>query len=330
MAILAQDPLLCSSAATPQYTLFPIQNDAIFHAYKCAVACFWSVEEIDLSEDRASYDTLSSSEKHFINTVLAFFAASDALVNENLQINFASEVALQEAKLFYAFQSAIEGIHSETYSLLIDTLVSDEDKKTELFAAVTEMPAVKAKADWMQTYMDTSTNTFAERLVAFACVEGILFSASFAAVFFFKRSNKMPGLCFSNELISRDEGMHTEFAVLMHGQLQPQNQCSHERMTEIVRQAVATEECFVRESLSKPVLGMNSDSMIQYVQFVADRLLVSLGADKTFKRPNPFPWMMTQSLAGKTNFFERRVQDYTRAGVLVDPAEMLFRTDAAF
>jgi len=313
-----------------QYTLFPLQNTEIFAAYKRAVSLFWSCEELDLSADRSDFESLSPSEQHFICTVLAFFAASDALVNENLIGNFCNEVVLQEAKLFYQFQAAIEGIHSEVYSLLIDTLIRDEDTKTKLFNAVTTMPSVQAKANFLFKYMDPAQNTFAERLVAFASVEGILFSSSFASIFHFKKLNKMPGLCFSNELISRDEGQHTEFAILLHSHLQPQNKARHSRITEIIREAVSVESTFVREALKTPILGMNATAMIQYVQFIADRLLQSFGVDKYYKVVNPFQFMINQSLQGKTNFFEKRVGEYGKAMIGDTVEENNFDLNASF
>lgn len=323
------EPLIELSAnQVQQYTLFPLQNVEIFAAYKKALSCFWTAEEIDLSADRSDFESLSKSEQHFISTVLAFFAASDALVNENLIGNFCNEVILQEAKLFYQFQAAIEGIHSEVYSLLIDTLIQDTEVKNSLFNAVTTLPSVKAKADFLFRYMDPAQNTFAERLIAFASVEGILFSSSFASIFHFKKLNKMPGLCFSNELISRDEGQHTEFAVLLHTQLR--YKASNERITEIVREAVAVETLFVKEALRTPILGMNATSMVQYVHFIADRLLQSLDVNKCYNQPNPFQFMINQSLQGKTNFFEKRVGEYGKAMIGDSPEENNFDLSAVF
>lgn len=323
------DPILAVAPdSAQQFTLFPIKFPTIYRSYKEALACFWTAEEVDMSRDRSDYEKLSPQEQHFITTILAFFASSDGMVNENLLTNFAEEVVPQEAKLFYAFQTTIEGIHSEVYSLLIDVLISDVQEKERLFDAVTHMPVVAAKAAWMTRYMDRSSNSFAERLIAFSCVEGILFSSSFAAIFFFKKANKMPGLCFSNELISRDEGIHTNFAVLLHGLLQ--EQCSPERITEIVRGAVDVETEFVKEALSQPLLGMNADSMAQYVQFVADRLLVSLGCERYYKVKNPLAFMEMQSLDGVSNFFEGKVSSYSRAGVLHTEEENSFSLEDDF
>ena len=321
------DPLLCDNGR-PRLCMFPIENQQAFDAYKRAQACYWSTDEVDFTEDRRDYDGLSEAEKEFLNNVLGFFAASDSLVNENLMTNFMSEVVQPEVKAFYSFQAAIEAVHQETYSLLIDTLISNETKKSQLFNAVIEMPSVKAKADFVQKYMDPETNSFAERLIAFATIEGILFSSSFASIFHFKKLNKMPGLCFSNELISRDEGLHTNFAVLIHSQIR--DKASSERITEIVRQAVEVETIFVNAALRQPLIGMNAPDMVQYVQFVADRLLVDLGINKTFNVRNPFKWMTNQSLTGKTNFFEKKVSEYSKCRVGNSVEENSFTLDYAF
>jgi ribonucleotide reductase beta subunit family protein with ferritin-like domain len=320
------EPLL--DVETTRYTLFPIQDNEIFQFYKKAVASFWVVEEVDLTQDIKDYEKLSGAEQHFLCSILAFFASSDGIVGENLISNFACEVKLQEARLFYAFQEAIEGIHSEMYSLLIDTLIKDPTEKDRLFNAVTTVPVVNKKANWAAQWFDAKHNTFQERLVAFACTEGILFCSSFAAIFFFNKKGVMPGLSLSNQFIARDESMHTEFAVLLHSKLQ--NKASEKTIKRIVGSAVEVEVAFVEEALRTPILGMNADSMSQYVKFVADRLLVSLDCSKLYNATNPFPWMDTQSLLGTTNFFEQKPSSYNKAGVGVLKEEMAFSINADF
>ncbi len=321
------DPIL-TEINGPRLTMFPLENVAAFHAYKEAQALYWTAEEIDLSKDRDDFNTLSDDEKHFLENILGFFASSDALVNSNLLENFGTEVVQPEVKAFYSFQAAIETVHAETYSLLIDSLIEDNQRKLELFDAVKQLPAVAAKAAFVQKFMDPKTNSFAERLIAFASVEGILFSSSFASIFFFKRLNKMPGLCFSNELISRDEGLHTNFAVLLHSQLQ--QKAPQDRIIEIIKEAVEVESVFVREALKKPLIGMNSNDMVNYVKFVADRLLVDLGVKKVFNASNPFSFMTNQSMSGKTNFFEKRVSEYSKCGVGNTAEENSFNLEMVF
>lgn len=286
-----------------------------FHACLEAVVIFSVVqaEEIDLAPDGKDWDTLTTDEQYFIKHVLAFFAASDGIVNENLIQRFASEVQSAEARCFYGFQIMIENIHSETYSLLIDTLVKDPKEKSHLFNAIETIPCIRAKAKWALRWIDGSER-FAERLVAFAVVEGIFFSGAFCAIFWLKKRGLMPGLTFSNELISRDEGMHCDFACLIYGMLQ--EKLTDERLHEIVGEAIEHEKEFICEALSCDLIGMNKRMMAQYVEFCGDRLLVALGAPKLYDATNPFDWMELISLQGKTNFFERRVSEYQKAGVM--------------
>ena len=296
--------------------------------YKKALASFWSTEEIDLSYDLSDWDKLTNDEKHFLSHVLAFFAASDGIVNENLICNFATEVQSAEARCFYGFQIAMENIHSETYSLLIDTYIKDEIKKTHLLKAIETMPCVQKKARWALRWCDANNASFAERVVAFAAVEGIFFSGSFCAIFWLKKRGLMPGLCFSNELISRDEGLHCDFACLLYSKLM----CKPpgHMIVEIVTNAVDIEKEFVVDSLPVELIGMNSGLMCQYIEFCADRLLVALGLSKHYNAINPFEWMEMISLQGKTNFFEKRVGEYAKSGVGVSAEERIFSTEATF
>merc|ERR1719384_2719281 len=281
--------------------------------YKKHEASFWTAEEIDLSQDTKDWEQLSSDEQHFIKHILAFFAASDGIVLENLASQFSTEVQLPEARVFYGFQIAMENIHSETYSLLIEQYVRDPAEQEEVFNAIATMPAVKDKAEWAVQWMNDE-NSFAERLVAFAAVEGVLFSGSFCAIYWLKKRGLMPGLTFSNELISRDEGLHAEFACLLYGMLQ--HRLPDVVVHGIVRGAVAAERHFICEALPCDLIGMNNDMMTRYIEFVADRLLASLGHPKLFDSANPFDWMELISLQGKTNFFEKRVGEYQKAGVM--------------
>jgi ribonucleoside-diphosphate reductase subunit M2 len=282
--------------------------------YKQAEASFWTAEELDLAMDITDWsDKLSENERHFIKHVLAFFAASDGIVNENLATNFSREVQVPEARCFYGFQQAIENIHSEVYSLLIDTYISDLTEKSRLLRALETIPCVQKKAEWAFRYANEANATFAERLVAFAAVEGIFFSGSFCAIFWLKKRGLMPGLCFSNELISRDEGLHCDFACLLYGLLE--NELPEERVIEIVREAVEIEIEFVRDALPVELIGMNSKAMTEYIKCCADRLLVALGVGKVYKAVNPFDWMELISIDGKTNFFEKRVGEYSKANV---------------
>jgi len=297
-----------------RFVIFPIQHDELWSQYKNQMACIWTAEEIDLSSDLDHWrNELNEDEKHFIKHVLAFFAASDGIVNENLAENFVREVQYTEAKFFYGFQIMMENIHSETYSLLIDTYISDPQEKHRLFHAIETIPAVKKKADWALKWINSPH--FQERLIAFAAVEGIFFSGSFCSIFWLKKRGLMPGLSFSNELISRDEGMHCDFAVLLHNKYLS-NKVSEERIKEIIVSALIIEKEFILESLPVRLIGMNSDLMSQYLEFVADRLLVSLGCSKVYGSENPFDFMTNISLQGKTNFFEKRVGEYQKAGVL--------------
>jgi len=281
--------------------------------YKKAEACFWTVEEVDLTSDRADWQALDDDERHFIEHVLAFFAASDGIVNENLAINFFNEVQLPEARCFYGFQITIENIHAEMYGLLIDTYITDHHRKEHLLHAAQTVPCIKRKADWALRWTN-GDQPFAARLVAFAVVEGIFFSGSFCAIFWMKKRGKMPGLTFSNELISRDEGMHCDFACLLYSMLE--RRLPDETVWDIVRDAVAHEQEFIRDALPVRLIGINSDLMAQYIECVADRLIVALGHPRLFGAANPFEWMELISLQGKTNFFEKRVGEYRKAGVV--------------
>jgi ribonucleoside-diphosphate reductase beta chain len=295
-----------------RFVLFPIAHNEIWEMYKKHEASFWTAEEIDLSPDLKDWEKLNDDEKHFIKHVLAFFAASDGIVNENLAINFMREVQLPEARCFYGFQIMIENIHAETYSLLIDTYIKDPVEKDRLFNALETVPCVKKKADWALRWIEQGS--FAERLVAFAAVEGIFFSGSFCSIFWLKKRGLMPGLSFSNELISRDEGLHCDFACLLYSMLE--TKLPKEQVRDIIIDAVENEHEFVTDALPVSLIGMNSKLMCQYIEFVADRLLVSLGCDKHYNATNPFDFMETISLQGKTNFFEKRVAEYQKAGVM--------------
>ena len=296
-----------------RFVLFPIQHDDIWQFYKDQQASIWTAEEIDLSPDLQDWENkLTDDERYFIKHILAFFAASDGIVNENLAENFLSEVQYTEAKFFYGFQVMMENVHSETYSLLIDTYIKDQKEKDYLFNDIETFPPVRKKADWAMRWIDNGN--FAERLVAFAAVEGIFFSGSFCSIFWLKKRGLMPGLTFSNELISRDEGMHMDFACLLYNN-HLVNKLSKEKVTGIITDAVKIEAEFVTESLPVKLIGMNSDLMNQYIEFVADRLLVQLGCDKVYNATNPFDYMDMISLQGKTNFFEKRVAEHQKAGV---------------
>jgi ribonucleoside-diphosphate reductase subunit M2 len=315
-----------------RFVLFPIEHADVWAMYKKAEASFWTAEEIDLAHDHKDWNVkLNDKERHFISHVLAFFAASDGIVNENLVANFATEVQWAEARCFYGFQVAIENIHSEVYSLLIDTYVKDLVKKAECLNAIETMPCVAKKADWALRWCDPTVASFAERLVAFAAVEGIFFSGSFCAIFWLKKRGLMPGLCFSNELISRDEGMHCDFACLLYSKLR--NSLTLERINQIIGNAVEIEKEFVVSALPVELIGMNSRTMCTYIEFCADRLLVSLGCPKLYEATNPFDWMELISLQGKTNFFEKRVGEYSKSNVGVadkDDKCMSFSTDLDF
>jgi ribonucleoside-diphosphate reductase subunit M2 len=296
--------------------------------YKKAEASFWTAEEIDLACDMKDWDAISNNERHFVSHILAFFAASDGIVNENLAANFATEIQSPEARCFYGFQIAVENIHSETYSLLIDTYVRDNTKKNHLLNAIETVPCVQKKANWALNWCDRNNASFAERCVAFAAVEGIFFSGSFCAIFWLKKRGLMPGLCFSNELISRDEGLHCDFACLLYNKLV--NQLPQARILEIITNAVNIEKEFVCDALPVELIGMNSKLMCQYIEFCADRLLAALHCDRHYNATNPFEWMEMISLQGKTNFFEKRVAEYAKSGVGVSADEQVFDLDADF
>jgi ribonucleoside-diphosphate reductase beta chain len=310
-----------------RFVLFPIQNNDIWQMYKQAEASFWTAEEIDLSQDQKDWEGMNDGERHFISHVLAFFAASDGIVNENLVVNFMNEVQLAEAKCFYGFQIMMENIHSETYSLLIDTYIRDAREKDRLFNALETVPAVAMKGQWALKWI--SSENFTERLVAFAAVEGIFFSGSFCSIFWLKKRGLMPGLSFSNELISRDEGLHCDFACLLYDQYLT-NKLSQERVFEIISDAVRIEQEFVTDALPVSLIGMNAELMNQYIEFVADRLLVALGYEKMYKATNPFDFMEMISLQGKTNFFEKRVAEYQKAGVMGEKEAVKFSLDEDF
>jgi len=308
----SQEPLLIESKR--RFVLFPIQYHEIWQMYKKAEASFWTAEEMDLSKDLHDWNNrLNDNERHFISHVLAFFAASDGIVNENLVERFSNEVQAAEARCFYGFQIMMENIHSETYSLLIDTYIKDPAQREYLFDAVETIPCVKKKADWALTWITDRHSTFAERLVAFAAVEGIFFSGSFASIFWLKKRGLMPGLTFSNELISRDEGMHTDFACLLFSHLK--RRPHPDTVNRIITEAVAIEQEFLTDALPVALIGMNAELMCRYIEFVADRLLVALGCPKHYNSTNPFDFMDMISLQGKTNFFEKRVSDYSKANV---------------
>ncbi|KAL7956587.1 ferritin-like superfamily [Trichoderma compactum] len=298
-----------------RFVLFPIKYHEIWQMYKKAEASFWTAEEIDLSKDLHDWNNrLNDDEKYFISHILAFFAASDGIVNENLVERFSGEVQIPEARCFYGFQIMMENIHSETYSLLIDSYIKENSQRSYLFNAIETIPCIRKKADWAIKWIQDKNSSFAQRLVAFAAVEGIFFSGAFASIFWLKKRGLMPGLTFSNELISRDEGLHTDFACLLHSHLK--NRASKEVIRDIITDAVRIEQEFLTEALPCALLGMNSNLMKQYIEFVADRLLVALGSEKVYKSSNPFDFMENISLGGKTNFFEKRVADYQKAGVM--------------
>jgi ribonucleoside-diphosphate reductase beta chain len=310
-----------------RFVLFPITHQEIWNLYKKAEASFWTVEEIDLTMDIYDWEhKLTHDEQYFIKNVLAFFAASDGIVNENLAVNFMKEVQYPEARCFYGFQIMIENIHSEAYSLLIDTYIKDLAEKRHLFHAIDTIPCVAQKAQWALRWI--SQGSFSERLVAFAAVEGIFFSGSFCSIFWLKKRGLMPGLSFANELISRDEGLHCDFACLLYSQLV--HKLPLETLQNIIIDAVAIEREFVKEALPVRLIGMNAELMCQYIEFVADRLLLSMGSPKIFKATNPFDFMDLISIPGKTNFFERRVSEYQKSGVMATREESTFSITEEF
>ncbi len=309
-----------------RFVLFPIKYPKIWEMYKRAEQSFWTAEEVDLHADQKDWDRLTNDERHFIKHVLAFFAASDGIVNENLAVNFMREVQLPEARCFYGFQIMVENIHAEMYSLLIDTYIKDSTEKNYLLKAMDNVACVQKKAAWALKWIENGS--FAERLVAFAAVEGIFFSGSFCSIFWLKKRGLMPGLSTSNEFISRDEGMHCDFACLLYGMLE--NKLPKQQVMDIIRNAVECEHEFVTDALPVSLIGMNSKMMCQYIEFVADRLLISLGCDKIYNSTNPFDFMEMISLQGKTNFFEKRVSEYKKAGVGQQQAENSFKLDEDF
>jgi len=321
----AEEPLLKENKN--RFVLFPIQHDDIWQMYKKEEASFWTAEEIDLTQDLTDWEKLNDGERHFISHVLAFFAASDGIVNENLAQHFLQEVQYPEAKCFYGFQIMMENIHAETYSLLIDTYIKDPKEKSKLFNALETVPCVGKKGEWALRWI--SNGNFAERLIAFAAVEGIFFSGSFCSIFWLKKRGLMPGLSFSNELISRDEGLHCDFACLLYTKY-IKNKLPEEKVREVIVDAVKIEQEFIIDALPVDLIGMNSKLMSQYIEFVADRLLVALGCQKVYNATNPFDFMEMISLQGKTNFFEKRVAEYQKAGVMSEKDQHKFTLDEDF
>lgn len=323
---LLREPLLTESA--DRFVVFPIQHADLWAKYKQHMAVFWTPEEIDLSKDTSHWEKLSDQERHFIKHILGFFAGSDGIVMENLATRFMREVQWPEAKFFYSCQNLLEAVHSETYSLLIDTYINDPTEKNQLFKAIQTIPCVQKKADWAMTWIDNKDASFATRLLAFAAVEGIFFSGAFCAIFWLKQRGIMPGLTLSNEFIARDEGLHTEFACLLYTKLV--NRLSKQQAHKIIRDAVKIEKQFITKSLPCELIGMNAKLMSQYIEFVADRLLLQLGYPKAYSAANPFSFMENMSLENKDNFFEKRVSTYAKAAVGKDRATMSFKMDADF
>lgn len=310
-----------------RFVVLPVVYPDLYEMYKKQVACFWTSEEIDLSKDLTDWGRLSAGEKHFISLILAFFACMDGLINENICLRFMGEVQNSEARLFYGFQMAIEGIHQETYANLIDSYIRDATERLNLFNAITTYPCVKKKADWVKEYI-SSSGSFAERLVAFICVEGIHFSGAFCAIYWFRTKNLLPGLCFSNELISRDEALHTEFGIALYSKLK--QKLSTQSVHSIIKSAVEIETEFICEALPCRLIGMNSDIMTKYIQFVADRVCVQLGTPKIWNTPNPCPFMEVISIQRKSNFFETRVSEYALANKVGRGEETIFQLDSDF
>jgi len=318
-----QEPLLTPN--DKRFVMFPIQDEQIWSMYKKQIDCFWRAEEIDLTKDLAHWEALTTDERYFISMILAFFAASDGIVLENLAMRFMSDVQLSEARAFYGFQIAMENIHSETYSLLIETYIKDAAEKDRLFNALEHFPCIQKKASWAQKWIHDNRSSFATRLVAFACVEGIFFSGAFCSIYWLKKRGLMPGLTFSNELISRDEALHTEFAILLYSKLI--KKMGKARIHEIIKEAVEIEIEFICEALPCKLIGMNAKLMTQYVQFVADRLSVQLGYEKIYNVVNPFDFMELISMEQKTNFFESRVSEYALANKTMDDDTFEFTAD---
>ena len=320
----SEEPILIDSAG--RYTLFPIQYDDMYQMYKRQVDSFWRPEEVDLSRDLNDWANLSDDERHFIGMTLAFFAGSDGIVMENISMRFLNDVKVAEARSFYSFQSAMESIHSEMYSILIETYIKDTNQKNKLFTAIDNYPCIAVKAKWAQKWIGDDDASFASRLIAFACVEGIFFSSSFASIYWIKKRGLMPGLTLSNEFISRDEALHTEFAILLYSKLR--TKVNKERATEIIREATEIEKEFITESLPCRLIGMNSKLMSQYVEFVADRLCLQLGYDKIYNSTNPFEFMELISVETKTNFFERTNSEYALSNCKKD--DNIFDMNAEF
>lgn len=304
----SSEPLLTENDS--RYVMFPIQDNEIWKMYKKQVDCFWRAEEIDLSKDIVQWnsETLNDNERYFISMILAFFAASDGIVTENLAVRFMGDVQLAEARAFYGFQIAIENIHNEVYSLLIDSLIKSDEQKNKLFAGIDNFPCIKKKSDWALRWINDKRSSFYTRLIAFACIEGIFFSGAFCSIYWLKKRGLMPGLTFSNELISRDEALHTEFAILLYNKTQ--KRYPKQKVHDIIKEAVEIEKEFICEALPCRLIGMNSKLMSQYIEFVADRLSLQLGYDKIYNSSNPFDFMEMISVEGKTNFFEKRVSEY--------------------
>tara|TARA_Y100000992_G_scaffold79648_1_gene50524 strand:- start:4541 stop:5515 length:975 start_codon:yes stop_codon:yes gene_type:complete len=319
-----QEPLLTEDEN--RFVMFPIEHNDIWKMYKKSVDCFWRTEEIDMSKDMVHWNSLTEQEQFYIKMILAFFAASDGIVIENLGMRFMSEVQISEARAFYGFQIAMENIHSETYSLLIESYIKDKDEKHKLFNAIDNFPCIKKKADWSIKWINDKRANFASRLLAFACVEGIFFSGAFCSIYWLKKRGLMPGLTFSNELISRDEALHTEFAVLLYQKLQKKLKKS--KVHEMIKEAVEIEKEFITEALPCRLIGMNSTLMCQYIEFVADRLVLQLGYEAIYNATNPFDFMEMISIEGKTNFFEKRVGEYALATKEKD--DTVFDMDGAF
>lgn len=322
---MTEEPLL--SESNDRYVIYPIKYKDIWDFYKRSEAQFWTAEEIDTGLDLKDYNALKPEERHFINQTLAFFAASDGIVNENIVLNMMRMVTVPEARCFYGFQIMIENIHSEVYSLLLDTYVKDTDEKNKLLSAIETIPCIRKKAEWALKWINSPSATFQELLIAFSAIEGIFFSGSFCSIFWLKKRGLMPGLTFSNELISRDEGMHCDFACLLYSKVK--NKLSEEQVHSIIKGAVECEREFVSSALPRELIGMNSVLMIQYIEFCADRLLHALGVSKIYHSENPFDWMDLISLQGKTNFFEKRVGEYSKAGI-GESDQFVFSVDEEF
>ena len=303
------------SISKKRYVLYPIEHTSVWEYYKKAVASFWTTEEIDLTKDKDHWLRLTKDEQEFIKYTLAFFASSDVIVNENLALRFINEIDINEVKCFYGFKIAMENIHSETYSLLIDTYIQDQAEKDKLFNAIDTIPVIQKKANWCFKWIDDKESEFIYRLVAFACVEGIFFSSSFCSIYWLKKKGLMPGLTFSNELISRDESLHTEFAILLFNMFKNKKGYDSDKLLKMVKEAVELEKEFATYSLEKNLIGMNSGMMGEYIEYVGDRLLVQLGLEKIWNVANPFDFMEMISMSSKTNFFESRVSQYSKAGV---------------